>query len=81
MGRTQSKATKKINQKNYFVNKMIKYKIQKYKLQDKIELRESIIKKAGNEVLKLSANKDKKTLYNFMLEYNLIIISPWFKMK
>jgi len=46
------------------------YKIQKYKLQDKIKLRESIIRKAGNEILKLSANKDKKTLYNFMLEYN-----------
>ncbi len=46
------------------------YKSQKQKLLDKIEEREFSIRNAGNQLLKLSANKDLQSLYDFMLEYD-----------
>ena len=46
------------------------YKDQKQKLLDKIEEREYSIRTAGNTLLKLSANKDLQSLYDFMLEYD-----------
>lgn len=46
------------------------YKSQKQKLLDKIEEREFAIRTAGNELLKLSGNKDLQSLYDFMLEYD-----------
>jgi hypothetical protein len=46
------------------------YKSQKQKLLDKIEERELLIRNAGNALLKLSANKDLQSLYDFMLEYD-----------
>ena len=46
------------------------YKSQKQKLLDQIEEREYSIRTAGNELLKLSGNKDLQSLYDFMLEYD-----------
>lgn len=46
------------------------YKSQKQKLLDKIEEREFVIRNAGNQLLKLSGNKDLQSLYDFMLEYD-----------
>ena len=46
------------------------YKSQKQKLLDKIEEREFAIRNAGNQLLKLSGNKDMQSLYDFMLEYD-----------
>jgi hypothetical protein len=46
------------------------YKSQKQKLLDKIEEREYAIRNAGNQLLKLSGNKDLQSLYDFMLEYD-----------
>lgn len=46
------------------------YKSQKQKLLDKIDEREHTIRNAGNELLKLSGNKDLQSLYDFMLEYD-----------
>ena len=46
------------------------YKSQKQKLLDKIAEREFAIRTAGNELLKLSGNKDLQSLYDFMLEYD-----------
>lgn len=46
------------------------YKSQKQKLLDRIEEREYSIRNAGNTLLKLSANKDLQSLYDFMLEYD-----------
>ena len=46
------------------------YKSQKQKLLDKIEEREFAIRNAGNQLLKLSGNKDLQSLYDFMLEYD-----------
>tara|TARA_R110000796_G_scaffold185_14_gene766 strand:+ start:3576 stop:9521 length:5946 start_codon:yes stop_codon:yes gene_type:complete len=42
------------------------YKRQMQILLDKIEFRESVIKKAGNKVLKLSPEKNKENAYDFM---------------
>jgi hypothetical protein len=46
------------------------YKSQKQKLLDKIAEREFVIRNAGNELLRLSGNKDLQSLYDFMLEYD-----------
>ena len=46
------------------------YKSQKQLLLDKISEREIAIRTAGNELLKLSGNKDLQSLYDFMLEYD-----------
>jgi hypothetical protein len=46
------------------------YKSQKQKLLDRIEEREFAIRNAGNQLLKLSGNKDMQSLYDFMLEYD-----------
>ena len=46
------------------------YKSQKQKLLDQIAEREISIRTAGNELLKLSGNKDLQSLYDFMLEYD-----------
>ena len=46
------------------------YKAKKQELLDKIGQRESLIRTAGQKLLKLSNNKDLEKLYDFMLEYN-----------
>ena len=46
------------------------YKSKKQELLDKIAERENVIRNAGNELLKLSGNKDLQSLYDFMLEYD-----------
>jgi hypothetical protein len=46
------------------------YKSQKQLLLDRIAEREIAIRTAGNELLKLSGNKDLQSLYDFMLEYD-----------
>jgi hypothetical protein len=46
------------------------YKNQKQILLDKIDEREYSIRNAGNQLLKLSGNKDLQSLYDFMLEYD-----------
>jgi len=46
------------------------YKAKKQELLDKIGQRETLIRNAGQKLLKLSNNKDLEKLYDFMLEYN-----------
>ena len=46
------------------------YKAKKQELLDKIGQRETLIRKAGQKLLKLSNNSDLEKLYDFMLEYN-----------
>lgn len=46
------------------------YKVQKQILLDKINYRESAIRKSGNKLLKLSASSDKNKIFDFMLEYD-----------
>ena len=46
------------------------YKAKKQELLDKIGQRETLIRNAGQKLLKLSNNKDLEKLYDFMLEYS-----------
>lgn len=46
------------------------YKAKKQELLDKIGQRETLIRNAGQKLLKLSNNKDLEKLYDYMLEYS-----------